>query len=69
MAAPRNPLKHAAAMRGDMVYDPQKPCYRGHSSPRYVRGGACVECVRENTIENRKARPRANKKGQPSASK
>lgn len=31
------------------TYTTEKPCKRGHLSPRWISSGACRECVRENT--------------------
>lgn len=41
------PKTFQEAMRqGLKMYQPETPCAKGHRSPRYVGGGACVECVR-----------------------
>lgn len=34
-----------------------RPCVRGHLAERFVTGGACVECNRENAARRRKTHP------------
>lgn len=38
-------LRSAAAARGDTMYVTNEPCKRGHTSPRYVSTGGCLECL------------------------
>ena len=33
---------------GALLYDPSRPCARGHTSKRYVKSGACLECLQED---------------------
>lgn len=32
---------------------PTKPCRNGHMAPRYARGNACTECVKERFQQNK----------------
>ena len=40
--------RQQAIAAGAKVYDPDRPCIRGHTTPRYVRSGACLECLAED---------------------
>lgn len=45
-----------AAKAGETKYNTGKPCKRGHSSDRYVRNGACLQCLQAaNTALNETA--------------
>ena len=33
-----------ALRKGEITYDPGKPCKYGHDSPRYAKEGRCVVC-------------------------
>ena len=39
------------------MYQPAKPCNRGHMAPRYESSGHCSECIRIKGAEWRKANP------------
>ena len=40
--------RQQAIAAGAKVYDPARPCVRGHTTPRYVLSGACLECLAED---------------------
>jgi hypothetical protein len=39
----------AAARQGVRHFYTGKPCNKGHKAPRYTRGSACTECIKEAT--------------------
>ena len=41
--------RHAAQLRGELIYFVNEPCGRGHQSERYVSSGGCIECLRERS--------------------
>lgn len=43
---PLSPRQQAIAA-GEIRYDPQRPCSRGHWSERWIKGGSCVLCTNE----------------------
>lgn len=45
-----------AARLGALTYDPANPCVRGHTSPRYTKSGACLECLAEDKAARHLAR-------------
>lgn len=54
------PEKRAAIASGSYTYFTGKPCVKGHLSPRYTKGGACVACLLGSEKEKR-ARAAADK--------
>ena len=40
--------RQEAIAAGAKTYDPERPCRRGHVTPRYVLSGACLECLAED---------------------
>lgn len=54
----REILKEAAIMRKDKKYNPEELCRHGHSSKRYTKSDACVECCnlrsKKTTVHDRK---------------
>lgn len=53
------PVKRAAAIAmGYKIYQTEKPCSKGHNSPRYARGGTCLECIEEKKASLRRKEPK-----------
>lgn len=38
-------LRYEARQRGELFYETNEPCKRGHVSRRYTSNGGCVECL------------------------
>ena len=52
------PRKRSEAKRAGLrYYQTNKPCTRGHISPRFTTGGKCIECNRENSRKHHAANP------------
>lgn len=51
------PHKQEAIKRGRSKYNTGKLCSQGHESPRWVRGGMCVECMRIRSLALRMKNP------------
>ena len=41
--------RYAAREAGERLFQSALPCRHGHSGPRYVSSGGCVECVRQRS--------------------
>lgn len=52
-------LRRAALARGQVRFDPGRPCRAGHHAPRYALSGRCVECQRETERQWRARRRQA----------
>src|ERR1700722_3177436 len=40
-----HPARAAAKAAGEKLFDPGQPCTEGHQAMRYVKNGACVDCM------------------------